>query len=487
MALMVSYVFLLVSAYRYSMNSMKWKKSYIRNMVDTSPYSPGVSIIAPAYNEEVTVVDNVISLLAQDYPKFEIIIVNDGSKDKTLEKLIENFYLQEVPYDYVEYVHCKPFKRLFRSMDIRYSRLVVVDKVNGGTKADAVNGGLNVAQYPYFINTDVDCILAHDAIYECIFPILLNPDVIAVSGTMSMSNGFEVENGEIKIFKPSSKPLPLFQDIEYKRSFLIGKMGWSSINAMPNVSGGYGLFDTHVVRSAGGYGYDSFAEDMDMLIRMIVYCCDFNRAYRVVQIPHTCCWTEGPSTLKILFRQRIRWGRGLIQIFHKHHRVLFNKKYRRLGLITLPYVFIFEFLAPVIEAIGFFFMVYLIFTGGINWSAFWIIFAAIYCFGIMLSQVIVFYDFILGGSYSKVDKYWKLFLAGMLEPFLYHPLIVYCSLRGYFNYIIGTRAVWGTMTRTGTTKGKNAPTPSTPSNQSTNGATQIKDNLQDTPKNVQPI
>ncbi len=450
MALMVSYVFLLVSAYRYSTSYMKWEKSYIRNMVDTSPYTPGVSIIAPAYNEEVTVVDNVTSLLAQDYPKFEIIIVNDGSKDKTLEKLIENFELHEVPYDYKEHVHCQPFKRLFRSTNLRYSRLVVVDKENGGTKADAVNGGLNVAQYPYFINTDVDCILATDAMYECIFPVLLYHDVIAVSGTMSMSNGFELVEGKIKEFKPSSRPIPLFQDLEYKRSFLVGKMGWSSINAMPNVSGGYGLFDTQVVRAAGGYGYDSFAEDMDMLTRMVAYCCDFNRPYRVVQIPHTCCWTEGPSNLKILNRQRTRWGRGLIQLFHKHRHILFNKKYKRMGLITYPYVFIFEFLAPVIEMVGFFFLLYLIFTGGVNWHTFWIIFFAIYLFSVMLSQVVVFYDFILGGSYTKVRNYWKIFVAGLLEPFFYHPIIVFCSLKGYFNYIIGTRAVWGAMTRTGT-------------------------------------
>lgn len=450
--LMISYVMLLIMAYKFSSNYRRWTKSYIRNMVDNSPFTPGVSIVAPAYNEEVTVVDNVQSLLMQDYPKFEIIIVNDGSKDKTLEKLIENFDLVEVPYDYVYRVHCKPFRRMFKSQNIKYHQLVVVDKENGGTKADAVNGGLNVAQYPYFINTDVDCILAHDAIYECIFPVLLNHDTIAVSGTMSMSNGFEMENGEIVEYKPSMNPIPLFQDLEYKRSFLIGKMGWSFINAMPNVSGGYGLFDTHVVIAAGGYGYDSFAEDMDMLTRMVAYCCDFNKPYRVVQIPHTCCWTEGPATLRVLSRQRIRWGRGLIQLFHKHHRLLFNRKYRRLGLITYPYIFMFEFLAPVIEFVGGLLLIYLIFTGGVNWDTFWIMFAAIYLFSVMLSQFIIFYDFILGGSYNKIRNYWKLFVAGLVEPFLYHPLIVMFSLRGYFNYIIGTQAVWGAMTRTGTKK-----------------------------------
>lgn len=449
LGLIATYLFLLVSAYKYATNYNRWTKSYIRNMVDNSPFTPGVSIVAPAYNEEVTVVDNVNSLLQMDYPKFEIIIVNDGSKDKTLEKLIENFDLIEVPYDYIYRVHCKPFKRLFKSTNLKYQQLIVVDKENGGTKADAVNGGLNVAQYPYFINTDVDCILAHDAMYECIFPVLMNNDIIAVSGTMSMSNGFELKNGEISNYRPSSNIFALFQDLEYKRSFLVGKMGWSKINAMNNVSGGYGLFDTQVVIAAGGYGYDSFAEDMDMLTRMEAYCCDFGRDYRVVQIPHTCCWTEGPSSLSILSRQRVRWGRGLIQLMFKHKKYLFNKKYKKLGLISMPYTFLFEFLAPIIEFVGLLMIIYLAFTGGINWNTFWIMFFAIYLFSVMISQFIIFYDFINGGSYSKTSSYWKLFIAGICEPFVYHPLIVFFSLRGYFNYLIGTRASWGAMTRKG--------------------------------------
>lgn len=449
MALMISYVMLIFMARKYTAGYQKWTRNYTRNIVETSPITPGVSIVAPAYNEEVTIVENVHSLLAQQYPKFEIIIVNDGSKDKTLEKLIENFDMVEVPYNYVERIHCQPFKRLFRSTNLRYSKLVVVDKMNGGTKADAVNGGLNVAQYPYFINTDVDCLLAKDAIYECIFPVLLNSNIIAVSGTMSMSNGFEVQDGEVVEYKPSWNPLPLFQDLEYKRSFLVGKMGWSYLNAMPNVSGGYGLFNTQVVIAAGGYGYDSFAEDMDMLFRMIAYCCDFNRPYKVVQIPHTCCWTEGPSTMKVIYRQRIRWGRGLFQLMHKHLHMIFKPRYRQLGMITLPYVFVFEFIAPIIEFVGYIMLAFLIYHQRVNWDTFWIVFASIYCFSFMVSQFIVFYDFVLGGSYTKNRNYLKLLIAGMLEPILYHPIITYCSLKGYANYITGKKATWGEMTRTG--------------------------------------
>jgi cellulose synthase/poly-beta-1,6-N-acetylglucosamine synthase-like glycosyltransferase len=454
LALITSYVALLIMAYIYSSNYKRWSDDYIKHMVDSTPYVPGVSIVAPAYNEEKSVVDNVRSLLRQDYPNFEIVIVNDGSKDRTLEMLIENFDMVEVPYDYVEHIHCKPFKRLFRSSSFKYSKLVVVDKMNGGTKADAVNGGLNVVSNPYFINTDVDCILSNDAIYHCIFPVLLDDSVIAVSGTMSMSNGATVENGEIVELSTSTKPIPLFQDLEYKRSFLIGKMGWSCINAMNNVSGGYGLFDLKVVIAAGGYGSESFAEDMDMLFRMIGYCCDFNRPYRVVQIPHNCCWTEGPSNIKTLVRQRSRWGRGLIQLVFEHSRMLFNPKYRKLGMLTFPYTFLFEFLAPIIEVVGICLIIYLALTGGVNWDTFFVMFGAIFLFSIMLSSFVVFYDYLLGSSYHKSNSYVLLLLAGILEPVMYHPIVVFSSIKGYYNYLTRKKAVWGDMNRQGTKKKK---------------------------------
>lgn len=447
--LIVSYVMLLVFAYKYSFRYRQWSNEYICNMVQSSPFVPGISVVAPAYNEEKTIVDNVRSLLKMDYPNFDVCIVNDGSKDRTLELLIETFEMVEVSFEYVEHVHSAPFKRLFKSINPAYARLMVVDKVNGGTKADAVNAGLNVISNPYFINTDVDCILSKDAMYQCIFPVIQDSHIIAVSGTMSMSNGASMSNGEIVDLRPSSRPIPLFQDLEYKRSFLVGKMGWSRINAMNNVSGGYGLFSTEVVVNAGGYSSTSFAEDMDMLTRMIAYCCDFNRPYRVVQIPHNCCWTEGPSNIKMLYRQRTRWGRGLIQLMWEHRRLLFNRKYKRLGLISMPYTFLFEFLAPIIETVGLGMTVYLAFTGGISWFSFFVTFLAIYVFSYMLSTFVVFYDYILGSSYTSRMSYLKLLLAAAFEPIIYHPLIVISSLVGYYRYITRQKAVWVSMERTG--------------------------------------
>lgn len=452
LGLIVSYVMLLILAYVHSSKYLKWTDDHISHAVENSPFAPGVSIVAPAYNESKTIVENVNSLLALDYPNFEVVIVNDGSKDNTLDLLISNFDLEEIPYEYVARIHCKPFKRLFRSKNARFRRLTVVDKVNGGTKADAVNAGLNVISTPYFINTDVDCILSRDAIKQCIFPILQDDTIIAVSGTMSMSNGSISENGRLVDIRPSNKPIPLFQDLEYKRSFLIGKMGWSQINAMNNVSGGYGLFKTEVVLSAGGYASDSFAEDMDIITRMMGYCLEQKRPYRVVQIPHTCCWTEGPATVKVLKRQRNRWGRGLIQHMWKHRYMLFNPKYKILGLVTLPYTFIFEFLAPMIEGTGIFMLIFLIFTNGVNWQAFWVLMAAIYIFSLVLSSFVIFYDYMAGGSYNRSSSYFKLIIAALLEPIIYHPMVVWFSLQGYYNYLTNQAAVWGEMTRTGTKK-----------------------------------
>lgn len=448
MALMASYVMLTLLAHigiRKSHYAML--RDSTNHLFLTSPYVPGVSIIAPAYNEENTIVTNVKSLLSQNYSKFEVIIVNDGSKDSTLQKMIDYFDLTVVPYNYHQRILAKPFKNMYISRKAEFFRLRVVDKVNGGTKADPVNAGLNVARYPYFINTDVDCILSKDAIMKCIRPMMEMKDTIAVSGVMTMSNACIVKDGELVEYRVPISPIPLFQTLEYMRSFLVGKLGWSAINAMPNVSGGYGMFDTKVAIAAGGYSSDSLAEDMDMLIRMIGYCCDFNRRYRVVQITETCCWTEGPSNVRLLYRQRSRWGHGLIQTFGKYWRMIGRRRYRQLGLITMPYLLIFEFFAPFIEIIGLTTFIYLAFTGGVNWSTAIIIFAVMYIFCFLLSIIVVYYDYTQ--TKRKSLSYLRLILAAMLEPFIYHPMIVVFSLCGYMRFIFKKKIVWGEMTRKG--------------------------------------
>ena len=276
--------------------------------------------------------------------------------------------------------------------------------------------------------TDVDCILDKEALYRIIWPTMnTGIRVIAVSATMRMSNGCKVVNGQMREVRPPHNLIPLFQDLEYARSFYIGKTALSTFNALQNVSGGFGLFDTDVAIKAGGYDGDSFAEDMDMIARMIRYMCDSGESYRIVQIPEICCWTEGPSNLKILSRQRTRWGRGLLQMFQVHRDMVFNPAYRQYGLFTLPYIMVFELFAPLIEFTGYLMILWLFLIQAINYHTIWIVFLSLYSFAQFLSLTIITIDNYVAHGFKKQRDYLWLFLASLLEPFLYHPLNVFFS------------------------------------------------------------
>jgi len=424
--------------------------------------APGISVVAPAYNEEVIILDNVRSFLNLEYPTFEVVIVNDGSKDKTLELLIDNFDLEPISFPYLQKLHCQPVKQIYRSRNPEFSKLTVVDKVNGGTKADAINAGINIAKYDYFINTDVDCILSKQALVRTMLPVLgSKTPVIAVGGTMRMVNGCEVSHGEITRVRPPSKIIPLFQETEYLRSYLVAKMGWSLFNLIPNVSGGFGLFKTDIVIKVGGYDPLSHAEDMDITIRMATYMRENRKKYKIIQVPETCVWTEGPPNLKVLQRQRSRWGRGLFQVLAVHRKILFNPRYGRLGMIILPYALFFEFFAPWIELTGICFLIFLLLTRQVNFETFWLMLILVYMIGITFSIVTIAFDLTIRKLYRKNREYLKLILFSSLEAFLYHPLIVIFSLRGYWQFLTRKNFSWGEMTRQGHIQSSSAPTSTT--------------------------
>jgi cellulose synthase/poly-beta-1,6-N-acetylglucosamine synthase-like glycosyltransferase len=231
------------------------------------------------------------------------------------------------------------------------------------------------------------------------------------------------------------------------------------MNALPNISGGFGMFDTDVVVKSGGYDQTSMAEDMDMLLRMVTYMKNNGKPFRLAQVPQVCCWTEGPSTLKALYRQRTRWARGLCEIITNHRQVFFNPHYGPIGAITLPYVFIFEFIAPTLELFGQIFMIWLLFVGGINWGTAFIIFCMIYVFCIFMSFMLTYFDYkIKAIQWHKVWRsHTKLIIASMLEPFIYHPLITIFSNIGYWRFLMNTTAVWKPIQRTGVKKREASP------------------------------
>jgi cellulose synthase/poly-beta-1,6-N-acetylglucosamine synthase-like glycosyltransferase len=450
------------------------KNSYVDyDKLLQSPMAPGISIIAPAFNESVTIIQNVRSLLTLNYSKFEVIIVNDGSTDDTLEKLISEFELQQVEFAYNERIKSQPVKRLFKSTNSAYDKLVVVDKINGKSKADASNAGINAAAFDYFLCTDVDCIIEKDTLLRMIKPFMDEdhkkikevgepcPEcgyihvvedstrVIATGATLRLANSCEIDEGVITRVRPPSQLLPRFQEMEYIRAYVLGKMGWSLINCVPNVSGGLGLFDKEIAIKAGGYDSKSFAEDMDIVTRMCTYMIDNKLKYAIRYIPTTQCWTEGPPNMKVFSRQRTRWGRGLAEIITIHRKVIFNPRYKQLGLVVLPYNLLFEFLAPIIEVTGIFYYIYLIITGQINWPYALILLLFVYLYSIMITTMAIWWDHITYRYYKTWREVLGLALMAFIEPIIYHPLIVFFALRGYYFFLIGKKHSWGNMQRQG--------------------------------------
>lgn len=457
LVIMLSYLFLVIQSFRAQkkLDIEIPPDETIKYVMQGSPLTPGVSIIAPAYNEEVTIIDNVYSMMQIDYPNYEIIVVNDESTDRTMELLVSEFSLVEVPYDVAMKVPSKPIKRVLKSTDERFSKLVVVDKAHGGRKSDGSNAGINVCNNKYFVCTDVDCIVEPMALYRMMWLVVNSHEpMIGVSATMLMSNGCVVENGRVTEASVPNSPLPMFQQLEYMRSFLIGKLGWSAINALPNISGGFGLFDTDVVVKSGGYDPTSMAEDVDMLLRMVTYMKNNGYSFRLAQVPKVCCWTEGPSTLKALFRQRIRWARGLFEIVSHHRKMFLNPHYGPIGAFTLPYIFTFEFIAPMLEFGGFLFMLWLLLIGGINWDTAFIIFGMIYLFTLLMTFCLLLFDYTTRAVpwRNKKRSYAKLIFASLIEPFIYHPLISLFSNYGYWQFITKKTAVWKPVQRRGINK-----------------------------------
>jgi cellulose synthase/poly-beta-1,6-N-acetylglucosamine synthase-like glycosyltransferase len=416
-----------------------------------SQHTPGISVIAPAFNEALTIIENVHSLLNLNYPNYEVIIVNDGSTDDSLEKMIAEFDLAEVDFAYNERLKTKPVKRIFRSTNTAYSKLLVVDKINGKAKADASNAGINVSSFDYFLCTDVDSILDRNTIMKLIKPVMDESQkrVIAIGATLRMANSCIIEQGYMQRVVVPKQLLPRFQEIEYIRSFVMGKMGWSVINCVPNVSGGLGLFDKEIAINAGGYDPLSFGEDMELVIRMMTYCVNYQIDYAIRYIPITLCWTEGPATLKVYGRQRSRWARGLAQLMFAHRKLIFNPRYGRLGLIVMPYNFIFELMAPIVEALGIIYYIVIIILNAINWEYAWVLLVFVYTYAVMISTLSILWDQLTYHTYKTWREILTLCVTAFFEMVAYHPLIVFYSIKGYFNFIANRKHSWGNMQRQG--------------------------------------
>jgi len=443
----LAYLFLLLVAIFSSVKHQRTLASIRLGRMKLSPLVPPISLLVPAHNEETCIVDAVQSLLQLDYPELEVIVINDGSQDRTMEVLREGFQLLETDMLYIPEVVCKPVRGVYMSQI--EPRLVVVDKEPGGSKADAVNGGLNVASSPYVCVVDGDSILERDALLRIMLPILSDPKhVVAAGGIVRALNGSRIEDGKMKEVRLPRRAIEVIQVVEYLRAFLIGREGWSYFNMLTIISGAFGIFRRDLLREIGGYRPSAIGEDIDVVMRLHRHMREKKMDYKFAFVPDPVCWTEVPADLRSLGRQRARWQKGLLDVLWPNRDMLFRPRYGRLGFIALPYLWVFELLAPVVEIFGLITISIAAYLGVLSREFFvqFLIFG--YAFATMLSIGSVLLEEITFRRYNDWKDMARLLTYCLFEHLPYRQLHMIWRVQGMWQFLRGD-AKWGTMQRAG--------------------------------------
>jgi cellulose synthase/poly-beta-1,6-N-acetylglucosamine synthase-like glycosyltransferase len=405
-----------------------------------------ISIVVAAHDEEKTIVETVRSLMMVNYGELEIVVVNDGSSDGTLRRLIEAFDLQPLDKVFRRSIPTEPVLGIWTS-DGRPA-LTVVDKERGG-KSDALNAGINVCRYPLFCSIDADSIIEENALLRVVKPFLEHPEeTIAAGGIVRVVNGCRVRDGRVVQIELPDRALPIFQVVEYLRAFLSGRVGWSVLQSLLIISGAFGVYRRREVIEVGGYNRDSDTEDLDLVIRLHRHMRARKRRYRVVFVPDPVCWTEVPEKLRTLGRQRARWHRGLVQALFEHRSMLFNPRYGTLGMLGFPHAFFFEMLGPFVEIVGYL-VVLLSFAFGLLDTGFFLLFlAAAVVYGVFLSIAAVLLEEISFRRYPGWIDLCKLIVFAVLENLGFRQLLSLFKIKAFWD-VLSRRGGWGRMHRRG--------------------------------------
>jgi len=416
-----------------------------------SGFEPPVSVLVPAYNEEATIASSVRSMLQLNYPEFEIIVINDGSKDGTLAALQREFALVPFPEAYWQRIAVRTVRGIYRST--LHPSLRVIDKENGG-KADALNTGINASRYPLFCGVDADSILERESLKRVVEPFLENPLTIASGGTVRIANGCQVSSGFLISVGLPKNPLALLQIIEYLRAFLFGRLGWSPLNAVLIISGAFGVFRKESVIKAGGYRHDTIGEDMELVVRLHRIHRLQRIPYRITFVPDPICWTEAPESLRVLKSQRVRWQRGLSESLTLNLKLLFHPRGGAPGWLAFPFMALFEWAGPLIEVTGYGFMMAGFALGVISAEAFITFMVIVFGFGFMLSVSSLLLEELSFHIYPKPRHLAILSIMVIVENLGYRQLNSLWRLWGLVLWAFGSKGNWGEMTRTASWQSK---------------------------------
>lgn len=409
---------------------------------------PSVSIIVPAYNEEATIEQSVLALLKTRYPSFTIIVVNDGSGDGTAKTMIERFDMERT---YIvrqtETIEHKAIRGIYKSK--RHPNLTFIDKMNG-KKADAINAGLTCVRTPLFCVIDADSLLDPTALMKAVRPFIETSDnVIAVGGTVGIVNGSEVQDGQVAKFGLPRNLLARLQVIEYIRAFLLARLAASRKGSLAIISGAFGIFRRDIAIEVGGYDTTTVGEDMELVLKMHRYMLEKKKPYSVRYVPEPVCWTEAPESLTFLSNQRTRWQRGALECLSRHRRMIFNRDYGRLGMVTLPLFVLIDILGPIAEILGYALCIILVLIGWLSWPYFLVIMGLIFSFGLFISLLALAIEQDEIEQLKSGRDIFSILLMACIENFGYRQLCSYWRMKGMYQYLKGSKHVWGKMERRG--------------------------------------
>lgn len=403
-----------------------------------SAATPPATIIMPAWNEQEVVVESVRSILKTDYPGLEVFVVDDGSTDETLARLIHAFDLVKMDLIYRSRMATQAVRGFYANP--RIPNLLVISKENGG-KPDALNVGLNMCRTPYFCTLDTDCILEPDALLRLMRPIIRSPiNTVASGGIVRILNGCEVREGRVVRVGLPKTLIERFQVVEYLRGFLYGRTGWDVLGGTLIISGAFAVFHRESVIESGGFAKDTVTEDMDLIVQLHRWAANTKRKIKMVFTSDPVCWTECPSSLANLGRQRRRWQLGLCQTLWKNSEILFNQKYGLIGMISFPFQLFVEALGTVVEFLGYF-MVPLALLFGMVPPTLYILFVCLaLLYGGFLSVGAVLLEDLTYRRYPGFRDLMTLLWYAMLENIGYRQIILYYRFQGFVRFLTGFRS-----------------------------------------------
>lgn len=408
-----------------------------------------ISIVIPAYNEEVTIVNTLVATLATQYPSFEVIVVNDGSKDCTLQVMIDTFSLKKAERYFEKRLPHKTPRGIYRSSI--YPNLIVADKENGG-RSDALNLGIDLARYPIFCTLDADSLIDPSALLKAVTPFVEKPETMAATGgTIRVSNGCMVENGQVVDVRLPRKLLPLLQVVEYMRAFLMGRLAWSSVGILTVISGAFSVFRRDLAIQAGGFDPSTIGEDFELVLKIHKYCLKNRIPYEMEFVPEPVCWTEVPESMEVLRSQRIRWHQGGLEVFFRHQEMFMNPRFGRIGTVAYPIMLIFDVLGPLAELIGYI-MVPLCYALGILSAEF--VFAYVcmfFVFGVFVSTMSLVLEEISLRRFRHARDLLLLAVIAIVENFGYRQYNNVWRLIGWWRFL-RKKQQWGNMRRLGASK-----------------------------------